>query len=44
MPKAVFDLATEIVDWNDRAIVDGIRRLARGENTAQWETIEFKLD
>lgn len=44
MPKAVFDLASEIVDWNDRAIVDAIRRLARGENTAQWETIEFKLD
>lgn len=44
MPKAVFDLATEIVDWNDRTIVDAIRRLARGENTAQWETIDFKLD
>jgi hypothetical protein len=44
MPRAVFELATEIVDWNARAIADGVRRLARGENTAQWETIEFKPD
>jgi hypothetical protein len=44
MPKTVLELANDIVDWNDRAIVDGIRRLARGENTAHWETIEFKLD
>jgi hypothetical protein len=42
--KSVLDKADEVVDWNDRAITDAIRRLARGEQTGQWETIEFKLD
>jgi hypothetical protein len=42
--KSVLDKADEIVDWNDRAITDSIRRLARNEQTGQWETIEFKLD
>jgi hypothetical protein len=44
MPRTLLDRADDIVDWNARAICDGIRRLARHENTAQWETIEFKLD
>lgn len=34
----------DIVEWNERTIVDAIRRLARHENTARWEVIEFKLD
>lgn len=42
--KSVLDKADEIVDWNDRAITEAIRRLARGEQTGQWEVIEFKLD
>jgi hypothetical protein len=35
--------AAEVVDWNERQIVDAIRRQARGEATNRWETIEFKL-
>ena len=33
-----------LVEWNDRVITDGIRRLARNEDTAQWEVIEFDPD
>ena len=42
--KAVLDRAADIVDWNDRALVDAVQRCARGEGTVKWETIEFKLD
>ena len=44
LPKAVTDLADEIVDWDERALVDAIRRQARHEDTTRWDTIEFKLD
>lgn len=43
-PKALADLASEIVDWDDRALVDAVRRQARHEDTTRWDTIEFKLD
>jgi len=43
-PKALTDLATEVVDWDDRALVDSIRRQARHEDTTRWDTIEFKMD
>ena len=36
--------ANEVVEWNDRVITDAIRRLARGEDTAQWDVIEFDMD
>ena len=36
--------ATEIVEWNERTIVDTIKRLARGEDTNQWEVVEFDPD
>ena len=44
IPKAITDLADEIVDWDERALVDAIRRQARHEDTTRWDTIEFKLD
>jgi hypothetical protein len=43
-PKALADLASEVVDWDDRALVDAVRRQARHEDTTRWDTIEFKLD
>ncbi len=42
--KIILDRAENIVDWNDRAIVDGIKKYARGEITSQWEVIEFDMD
>ena len=44
VPQELVDRAADVVEWNDRTITDAIRRLARNEATAQWETIEFKLD
>ncbi len=44
VPKIVSDLADDIVDWEERGLVDAIRRLARQENTQRYDTIEFKLD
>lgn len=44
VPKALSDLADEVVDWDERALVDAIRRQARHEDTTRWDTIEFKLD
>jgi hypothetical protein len=44
VPKAILDLADEIVDWDERALVDALRRQARHEDTTRWDTIEFKLD
>lgn len=44
VPKEVLDRADDLVEWNDRVITDGIRRLARNENTSQWEVIDFDLD
>lgn len=38
------EAANEVVEWNDRVITDAIRRLARGEDTAQWDVIEFDMD
>ncbi len=44
VPKAIIDLANEVVEWDERALVDAIRRQARHEETTRWDTIEFKLD
>ena len=44
VPKAILDLANEVVEWDERALVDAIRRQARHEETTRWDTIEFKLD
>ncbi|HUK03112.1 MAG TPA: hypothetical protein VLW26_12610 [Steroidobacteraceae bacterium] len=44
VPKPLADLANEIVDWDERALVDAVRRQARHEDTTRWDTIEFKLD
>jgi len=39
-PKVVARVA-EHIDWNAREIVDAIKRVARGEDTARWEVIDF---
>ena len=44
LPQDVMAAATETVEWNDRAITDAIKRLARGEDTAKWDVIEFDPD
>jgi hypothetical protein len=44
LPKVLTELASEVVDWDERALVDALRRQARHEETTRWDTIEFKLD
>jgi hypothetical protein len=44
IPKIITDLSDDIVGWDERGLADAIRRLARHENTARYDTIEFKLD
>jgi hypothetical protein len=44
VPKAILDLANEVVEWDERALVDAVRRQARHEESSRWDTIEFKLD
>ncbi|MGO9804013.1 MAG: hypothetical protein ACLPTL_11310, partial [Steroidobacteraceae bacterium] len=44
VPQAILDLADEVVEWDERALVDALRRQARHEETTRWDTIEFKLD
>jgi hypothetical protein len=44
VPKYITDLADEKVGWDERALVDAIRRQARHEESTRWDTIEFKLD
>lgn len=44
IPKALTELADEVVGWNERNLIDALRRQARHEETTRWDTIEFKLD
>lgn len=42
--KAFKGLVDENIGWDERALVDAVRRQARHEDTTRWDTIEFKLD
>jgi len=44
LPKAIKDLADEVSAWNERNLIDALKRQARHEDTNRWETIDFKLD
>jgi hypothetical protein len=44
VPKPLIEHATEVIDWDERALVDALRRQARHEDTTRWDVIEFKLD
>jgi hypothetical protein len=44
LPKAIKDLADEVSGWNERSVIDALRRQARHQESTRWDTIEFKLD
>lgn len=44
IPVQLEALGDEIIEWNERAIADAIRRQARHEDTSRWDVVEFKLD
>ena len=44
LPKAIKDLADEVSAWNERNLIDALRRQARHQETTRWDSIDFKLD
>jgi hypothetical protein len=44
LPRAIIELADEVSAWNERNLIDALRRQARHQETTRWDTIEFKLD
>jgi hypothetical protein len=42
--KNIIERCDDVIDWNERTIISGIKRLARNEDTAQRETIDFDLE
>jgi hypothetical protein len=42
--KVIKDLADEVSAWNERNVIDALRRQARHQESTRWDTIEFKLD
>lgn len=40
-PDELVARCQEHIEWNDREMVDALRRQARGEDTARWEVIDF---
>jgi len=41
---AVMEMGDEVVPWDQRQLVDAIKRQARHEETTRFDVIEFKLD
>jgi hypothetical protein len=41
---AVQELADDVVPWDQRQLIDSIKRQARHEETTRFDVIEFKLD
>ena len=44
LPKAMRDLADEVSAWNERNVIDALRRQGRHQETTRWDSIEFKPD
>jgi hypothetical protein len=44
LAKAIKDMADEVSAWNERSLIDALRRQARHEETTRWDTVEFKLE
>jgi hypothetical protein len=44
LPDVIKKNADEITGWNERDLIDALKRQARHEDTTRWDTIEFKLD
>jgi hypothetical protein len=40
-PPEMVERCQELIEWNDREMVDALHRQARGEDTARWEVLDF---
>jgi hypothetical protein len=43
IPEEVKGRAAEVVEWNERLMVDAVRKHARHEDTKRWDVIEFDM-
>ena len=41
MPKSLLVHANETIDWDERRLVDAIKRQARHEESSRWDSIDF---
>jgi len=41
MPQELAERASESTEWNEREIVDALKRQARLEDTSRWDVIDF---
>lgn len=40
-PPELVERCAEHIEWNDREMVDSLKRQARGEDTSRWEVLDF---
>ena len=40
-PQAIVDRVQEHIEWNNREMIDALKRVARGEDTSRWEVVDF---
>ena len=40
-PQELLDRVKEHIEWNDRDMVDALKRQARLEDTARWDVVDF---
>ncbi len=40
-PEEIVERVQEHIEWNEREMVDALKRQARGEDTSRWEVIDF---
>ena len=40
-PAELIERCQEHIEWNDREMVDALKRQARGEDTSRWEVLDF---
>jgi len=40
-PEVIVERTKEHIEWNDREMVDALKRQARGEDTSRWEVLDF---
>ena len=40
-PETLVDRVKEHIEWNDREMVDALKRQARLEDTARWDVVDF---
>ena len=41
IPEEVEERCEVVIEWNEREMVDAIKKHGRGEDTARWEVIDF---